>query len=293
MSTNKTTTSSVCRSGQYVGDYQMLALLAKGEHGEVWSALSSQGDICALKIFLSENMEDARQEYDRAMRFTHPNILSPIAFLPDERPCVIVLPYCEGRSVDAVVGHMSEGLLWQLVRDVSGALCKIHSQGWVHLNVNPSNILWNGTSFLLTDFGECVDEEVVKSGVLPAGGSYRYDAPERFSKVTGACDIWSLGATVFHLYMGCYVFNGLGGRVQQPHSPLPYMRKSMPALSELVTSCLAFNASERPVASVIYEQACGELKRRESLETGRLTKKSGSMQEKEDSCGFWPDSMIE
>lgn len=293
MTKNNQTTRSNCREGQRFEGYQLVELLAAGAHSEVWSAISVQGEICVLKLFLPEESDEARKEYATAVSFTHPNILSPIALLSDEARCAMVLPYCKGRSVDAVVGHMNEGLLWQLVRDVSGALDKIHSQGWMHLSVNPSNILWDGTSFLLADYGACAAADAERDAVATGGGAYQYDAPERFSKASCACDVWSLGATVFHLYMGCHVFNGLGGSVQQPHSPLPYMRKSMPALSELVMGCLAYNPSERPLPSVLYERACEEMRKRPMFQKSRPKKQDAQTSATTRNSTFWPDDMID
>lgn len=279
--------------GQQIKNYQLKNLLSKGDHSEVWASLSSQGDICALKIFVSEYVDSAKKEYNNVLNFKHPNILSPIAFLSDEKINAMVLPYCQGRSVDAVAGFIDETLLWQLIRDVSGALRYIHSQGWIHLNIAPSNILWNGTSFLLTDFGTCTAADVATDGIVVENESYQYAAPERVSKPSYACDIWSLGATVFHLFMGCHVFNGLGGSVQQSHSPLPYMRKTMPAMSELVMACLEFNPSDRPTASTIFEKASEEIIKLQLQQKVRLQKPRALKKSHDYSCEFWPDDMIE
>lgn len=281
---------------QVIAEYRLGNLIGKGEGVEVWSAISHDNSVVVFKI--SENTEKfrllAEHEYLAATTFEHSNILKPIKKLEYEGHPILILPYCEGRSVDCVAGHVNVRMIWQLIYNIGSALDCIHSAGYIHFNVNPSNILWDGKQFLLTGFSVCSSSHFCKDGKLPMCiNSHRFTAPEDISDASAMADIWSLGSTIFHLYMGSYVFNGLGGHAQHKGSPLPYMRKSLPALSNLVQRCLAFISDERPTAREICELARMELDKIRYVKEERKLKKSITSYSKEREKDFWPDEMID
>ena len=288
--------SEIFHAGQVVGNDRLLAPLGIGGQSEVWSAFSAELTVVALKIFIGGHkaFEKAQKEYRISSSLKHSHILSPLSFFECEGYPVIVLPYCEGHSVEGSVGCLGESVLWQLVAQVSDALVCLHGRGFVHLDVKPSNILWNGSIFLLSDFGRCCHLSEIQDEVhLSDESSFKFSAPDLKVGVSEACDIWSLGASIFHLYMGSYVFNGLGGQAQHSNSPLPYMRKSMPQLSETVIRCLAFSPADRPSAAELHQLAVGALEIVVEKPRGRksLNGRHDSMSEVP-KC-FWPDEMTE
>lgn len=279
-----------------VGDAKLIQLLGTGESGEVWSALTNNGKIAALKIYKGEDevKTKAEYEYNMACSFKHENIIEPSAISSYDSHPIITLPYCEGRSVDGIAAHFSEGMIWKLIQNISSALSEIHQSGYAHLDVKPSNILWDGQKFILSDFGACTKLDIINpSDTATDTSSYKFDAPELNNQPHSASDIWSLGATVFYLYMGCYVFNGLGGRAQHNDSPLPYMRKSLPALSKQVQECLSYNHTQRPTAAQIFKTAVEECRRLETIPIARSIRQEINKNTKSSNADFWSDDMIE
>ena len=283
-------------SGQQLGSFRLLTLQGMGSSGEVWSALSAESrDVVALKIY--RDAPDAKAlataEYEMARKIEHAHILRPTDLLCLARHQVIVMPLCEGRSVDGIAGYMSEQSIWQLLRDIASALAALHQAGLVHHDVKPSNILWGRSGFMLTDFGSChqVDAGKKADAVAADESSFRFDAPELVRGVqTAGSDIWSLGATAFNLFMGCHVFNGLGGRAQHEGSPLPYIRKQLPELSSLVCQCLTFDFAQRPTAQAVHEVAL------QQMERCAKQKKERKLKVRDDApataaADFWPDEM--
>lgn len=287
------------RNNDTVERYRLLTLVGKGQSGEVWSAFDTKGGgLFALKIF-NENEKSAllaRHEYGMASAFDHPCILRPIRLceLPDMQ--AIVMPLCGGRSVDGVAGFMDEDTIWSLIHDISSALACVHEEGCVHADVKPSNILWTGTQFMLADFSSCrrLAEGGDSPDVADDKSSFHYQAPEAVAhRCETASDVWSLGATVFHLFMGSLVFNGFGGRAQLPQSPVPFMRKEHAELSDLVCRCLSFNPADRPSASQIAkaaEEHLAGLTRRPTVRP-RKPKETGALTDSP--SDFWPEEMID
>lgn len=279
-----------------IGDFRLVAKLGSGESGEVWSAVGGDaGEAVALKICKTTAEARRRAEYEYAMasKFSHSNILHPHSLLEIGGRPVIVMPLCAGRSVDGVSGCMSEAQIWKLLYDVSGALAEVHKAGYGHFDIKPSNILWSGKDFIVSDFGSCRRIATSDGGDTASDkSSFRFDAPEiARGEYRPAGDIWSLGASAFFLYMGTYVFNGLGGRAQKRTSPLPYMRKSMPELSELICRCLSWESGARPSAEEIADTAFAQMKRCGAARSERPLKP-----EKRDAghavSEFWPDRMM-
>lgn len=256
-------TDGAFMAGTIIGDYRLECLAGRGDNAEVWfSTKTDDGTMSALKVMGSGA---ANNYYDYVCNLDHPNIARPAALSIHGDKGVLVLPLCEGRSVELLAGWASERQAWQLLVDIASALNASHSAGIAHGNVCAENILWDGEKFMLTGFSST---RSVADGGQPAD------------------DIWQLGATIFYLCMGCQVFNGTGMKAQRPSSPLPYMRKSMPRLSETVQRCLAYDG--RPTA----EEMVGMAKK------GLSTYCGGDRQQKPTSAtlrrlkaDFWPDEM--
>jgi len=285
---------------QWIGKYKLISLLGTGLSGEVWSAVSMvSNEAVAIKIFRKNTVPESqiKYEYSMATKVRHPNLLRLFSLEKIEGFWVMEMPLCMGRSVDGIVGYMSEHHAWNLIYDIASALSALHLVGMGHFDVKPSNILWDGQRFVIADFGACRKLDISQKECLVASddSSYRFDAPELMKGVcVSASDIWSLGATVFNLLMGCHVFNGLGGRAQLENSPVPYMRKNMPVLSEWIVRCLAYDYKLRPTASEIVaisgkQMNVQSLKRRERI----LRKEEDLIASVENKTYFWLEDMVE
>lgn len=148
---------------------------------------------------------------------------------------------------------------------VADALDFAHSQGILHRDVKPQNVLVLPTSFVLADFGIARMADAGHTASLERF-SYRHASPQVLdgAQPTAADDIWSLGSTVSTLLDGRAPFaaddpaddTALAylGRVRRGQRR-PLRRDDVPAgLVSLIDQCLATDPADRPVMAELRRQ---------------------------------------
>ncbi len=186
--------------------------------GSVWLAEDSLlGRPVALKrVGLlpgadSTDLTRAEREARLAARLDHPHVVAVFDLVADPGTDArwLVMEYVDGMSLAEAVardGPFSPDDAAPLLQQVAGALAAAHAAGIVHRDVKPSNVLLDrDRRARLTDFGIAriaTDPVLTQTGMLT--GSPAYLAPEVAAGERGgaAADVWSLGATAFHLLAG-------------------------------------------------------------------------------------------
>ncbi|WP_281292853.1 serine/threonine-protein kinase [Streptomyces qinzhouensis] len=251
------------------GRYRLGDCIGKGGMGRVWRARDEVlHRVVAVKeltagIYAAEAdrvLLHARtqKEARAAARITHPNVVTVHDVLEHDGRPWIVMQYVEGRSLADEVKKSGKVPPLEAARiglRVLGALGAAHAAGVLHRDVKPANVLLaRDGSVLLTDFGIAAidgDSTITRTGEIV--GSIDYVAPER---VRGgdpgpACDLWSLGVTLYAALTG-----------ESPYrrtSPLDTMRAVVseeprhPAgvgpLGPIVMALLAKDPETRPAAA--------------------------------------------
>ena len=123
-------------------------------------------------------------------------------------------------SDSATQNRIGEAACIQLARDILAALKVLHSEGWVHCDVTPANIVHcarpqHSYEYKLIDFGSALhtDEACAGNNRQVVTGDPAYRAPELFQqqgRISVAADIWSLGVTMFELVTGRLPFRADG-----------------------------------------------------------------------------------
>lgn len=159
--------------------------------------------------------ERTRREARSAARITHPHVIVVYDVVDDEGLPCIVMEYVPSVTLSDVLkrrGALPPEEAARIGRCMAAALRAAHAAGVLHRDVKPANVLLgNDGRIVLTDFGIAVESgapSLTRTGELV--GSIRYLAPERLRSGSAepgpACDLWSLGATLYQAVEGRHPF---------------------------------------------------------------------------------------
>ncbi len=265
------------------GKYQIKAPLGRGGFATVYRAYDASLDRdIALKILAPHLAWDAdtvarfKQEARTAARLKHPNIVAIHEIGEVDGQIFIAMELIEGESLRDTLqrkGSLSSEETIGLLSPIADALDYAHSQGVIHRDVKPANILLETTHRgqtrpVLSDFGLvkslAQSTEITQSGAVL--GTVEYMAPEqadseRAAEIGPASDLYALGIVAYHLLTGQVPFTGSSAQVlvshltRQPPSPRS-LRADLPnGLSEALLKALAKRPAERFASAGALVQA--------------------------------------
>jgi eukaryotic-like serine/threonine-protein kinase len=131
-----------------------------------------------------------------------------IGLLPEhEGRAFMVMEYVEGEPLLAhlrAVGRFSVGAGLRFLKQSCRALALVHSQGAVHRDLIPENILVDRRGLVrVVDFGLAAFTDRRLGFVPGATGVYAYMAPETLlGRSTPASDVYSLGLIMYEMFSG-------------------------------------------------------------------------------------------
>ena len=126
---------------------------------------------------------------------------------------LLVMPYCtQGSLAEYLKQLLTDKQKQQLIFKVAQLISNLHSYGWLHNDIKPSNILVNDDhSLVLTDFALA---ELINSGsedqrkAKNSAGTPAYLAPERWQGqgATIQSDIYAFGIMMYEILVGARPF---------------------------------------------------------------------------------------
>jgi serine/threonine protein kinase len=250
--------------GELLGEYVLEAEIGRGSMGIVFRARRRDGTVVALKLLPAALADDEtfRRRFEREARIArelrHPNIVEVLDSGAVDGRLFLATRLVEGRSLAERLdadGPLADAEVVHLVAGVSAALDVLHEQGLVHRDVKPENVLLDGRTVALTDFGlaRAVADTVL---TLPGrvSGTVDYLAPELIlgESPSPRSDVYALGCLAYECVAGRSPFAGRpAGEVIVAHlqeAPPPLR----PPLGDAIVQALAKEPDARPPTAAAY-----------------------------------------
>ena len=270
---------------QMLGEFRLLRRLGGGGMAEVWLAeqTSLQRQV-AIKVMRPDIQADetCRRRFEQEALATaglnHPNIVQVYAVGESNGVRFIAQEYVAGLNMRDYIlkkGPPEAHIALHLLKQVAAALQAAAEKGIVHRDIKPENILLTRKGVAkVVDFGlaqltQGGDLRLTQAGMTM--GTPLYMSPEQVqgSKVDHRSDLYSLGATFYHLLAGRPPFRGetaLAVAYHQVHTPPPSLAQLRPDLSppvcQLIQRMLAKQPDERFASAQLLLQELRELEKR-------------------------------
>lgn len=208
-----------------VGRYEILGELGQGAMGVVYKGKDPKiNRLVAIKTirfsddFEEEQIRDVKgrflKEAELAGKLSHPSIISIHDVGEDYELTYMAMELLDGKDLDSFCQKdtlLPLRKILYIIAETADALNYAHSQGVIHRDVKPGNImlLKNG-HVKVTDFGiaKAMSSSHTKTGIIL--GTPNYMSPEQINgrQIDGRSDIFSLGVVFFQLLTGRLPFGG-------------------------------------------------------------------------------------
>jgi serine/threonine protein kinase len=209
--------------GTKLGQYEVQEFIGQGAMGTVYRAYHAQLERTgAVKVMQAISPDkDAvsrfRHEAQAIARMRHPNVLNVFDFGEFEGTPYMIVEYVPGGSLAdrLTLGPLDRSTALRFLRGIGAGLDYAHSQGIVHRDVKPANVLLERDETpVLADFGlaKLLQGSSVKSMTGVTTGTPAYIAPEQVSghEVGPAADRYSLATIAYEMLTGSIPFEGEG-----------------------------------------------------------------------------------
>ncbi len=248
------------------GRYEILGVLGQGGMGAVYKARDRELDrVIALKVIRPELATDPaillrfKQELILSRNITHKNVVRIFDLGEAEGIRFISMEYVDGEDLRAILrreGKFAPKEAIAVVEQVCRALDTAHSEGVIHRDLKPQNIMRDKHGrIVVMDFGlarSLGDSGLTQTGALV--GTLEYMSPEQAmgSTLDQRSDIFSVGLIFFELLTGKAPYEAdtaiasLMKRTREDARSVSDVEATVPrSLSAIVSRCLEREPANR------------------------------------------------
>jgi len=240
------------------GRYEIVKLVKSGGMGSVYEAIDRHfEDKCAVKEMFPKFNSSKQEEYVRKRfeeeakllrKLHHNNLPRVVDYFTEKGMYYLVMDFIEGKDLQTILKKegnpgLPEKNLKEWALQILGVLTYLHSQlpPVIYRDLKPSNIMIrkSDNKAVVIDFGIArtiqTEEQIAKTKT--AIGTVGYMSPEQYrGKPVPQSDIYSLGATMYHL---------LTGKQPIPFT-YPSLRKEKPEISEKTDAVVMKSVKLKP-----------------------------------------------
>ncbi|HKS06124.1 MAG TPA: serine/threonine-protein kinase [Gemmatimonadaceae bacterium] len=267
------------------GRYSLDRELGRGGMGVVYLAREVHLDrLVAIKVLPPERAADAGlrerflTEARLAAKLSHPNIIPIHAVAETGAFVYYAMAFIDGETLAQRVrtrGPLPGAEGTRVLREVAWALAYAHSNGVVHRDVKPDNILLERATnrVLVADFGIAAATHQDVDGKV--SGTPEFMSPEQAlgKETTPQSDLYALGVTAFYMFTGRLPFEGrtptevLAKQVTEQAPAVSSMGMPVPRkVAVLVDRCVMKDPKQRVVsADALAEQLGVALEQRREV----------------------------
>lgn len=244
------------------GKYKILNQIGKGGMSVVYLAMNeSVNKSWAIKEVRKDSQNDAsinsigiKAEINLLKNCRHPNMPEIIDVIENEDNYLIVMDYIEGVTLKKLLdeyGAQPQELVIKWGKQLCDVLGYLHKKNIIYRDTKPANIMRKPDGNVeLFDFGTVREFKGMKMEDTIALGTVGYAAPEQYEKTSESdarTDIYSLGATLYHLVTGNYpTVSGFAQGIRASNMMLSE------GLEQIIRKCTEHDADKR-------YQNCAEL----------------------------------
>jgi len=223
-----------------------------------------------------EFLHRLQREAQAAGSLNHPNVVAVYDYCEDltlgadsallHTP-FIVMEYVEGRELASRFKSLERFALQEIQRimgQILDALQYLHSQGVVHRDIKPGNIiLLNDGSVKVADFGIARIDSSTLTRAGSVMGSPNYMAPEQFGgqEVDNRCDLYAAAVILYEFLTGKLPFSGAPSAImhqalyQLPPAPSAVSADAPKSFDKIMRRAMAKRPSERFQTATEFKQA--------------------------------------
>jgi serine/threonine-protein kinase len=277
------------------GDYELQEEIGRGGQGVVYRARQkSLNRIVALKVIAlghwatKAHLKRFRLEAEAAAHLDDPRIVPIYEIGERDGACYFSMKFIEGGQLDKIVGSepMPARKAAELTAKLARTLYYAHQHGVLHRDVKPGNILIDAKGEPhLTDFGlaRLVETESTVTRTLEVLGTPSYMAPEQAAgnntQLTGATDLYGLGAVFYQLLTGRPPFAG-GTTYEtvrlvletEPRQPRLWNPKVDRDLATICLKCLEKDPQRRYASALALAEDLERWLRNEPIRSRRISR---------------------
>ncbi len=245
--------------GQEIGLYTLIHKLGEGGFGEVWLAenrRNSPSEKVAIKLPRKDQIDllAVKEEiFNWILSGKHKNILPIIECETFGNQIAIVSEFAPDGSLQDLInnrkGALSIADSVEITIGILDGLAHLHNRKIIHRDLKPDNVLFQGKTPRLTDFG-ISRAMTIGSQSQTISGTLSYMAPEAFDgKRNEQTDIWSVGVILYQLLTGNLPFPQkeiiqlVGALAREEPAPLP--ESVPPVLQYIIKTSLGKTTTER------------------------------------------------
>jgi serine/threonine protein kinase len=237
--------------------YTVVAHLRRGRRYDVYDLWSHErACLCVAKILVPDRPADSDagrclvREGELLQSLSHVHLVRAWETLLLPRPAVILEPLT-GETLEGLIDHRRRRLSLDDVAVLAIQLCSavryLHSQGILHLDLKPSNVMRESRYVKVIDLSHARGSGIVE----PEVGTPQYMAPEqvRGGLVTTATDVWGIGTLLFEAATGVMPFGRVRcayEQVKRRAAPVRSLRRAPARFAEAVDQCLDPRPAGRP-----------------------------------------------